>query len=441
MEAIKQILRSLPQQLKSVTKKGFFHILISNTLVNIIAFLSSSLVVKVLSKQEFGVLGFVDNIVGYILLFNAIGMANSVLRYCSMTDDLARKEAILRFCIKMGIVIDLVLVAISLPIILFVPMKDFENARGVLIFASFIPLAHFLFTCFSYYLRSNFLNKEFSKVSVLFTLTTAVTQLLLALKLRVFGSISGKYVAYIAAIALAMWIISRHLSKDTQGKRLKPPTLDLKEKRAMIIFAIGSLAGSSFSLIMPLNEQIVVTNVLGSRILTANYKAASILPQSIQFITSSVMIFIYPYFARNSFNGKWIWKHFKLLTYAMSALMILISIIGVIATPFLIHVMFKDSYKDITGLMRFMWVVFGINAAIRMPAGNILGAIGEIKFNLIVSIASCVVHLGLDLFFISYLGINGAVYALTITYIASGLLNIIYLYKKAKDKEKVIPAL
>ncbi|MDR1564605.1 MAG: polysaccharide biosynthesis C-terminal domain-containing protein [Oscillospiraceae bacterium] len=429
---MKQILQHLPHYIKKITKQGFFHILVGNTLVKFISFFSAVLLPRILSKEEFGNLGFVDNIIGYILLFNAIGLANAVLRFCSTTDDTARKAAILRFCLKLGLAVDVVLAALMLPVVMFVPLSNFESARGVLIFSVFIPIASFMFDALTYYLRANYRNKEFSRISVIFTVVSALTQIVLALRLRVFGAFTGRYLGFIAASFLTFLIIKKHLSKTAEGAPLVPVTLKRAEQKSIIIFSLGAMLSSCFSLIMPLNEQFVVNYILREPILTANYKAASLLPQNLQFITMSIVVFIYPYFARNYLDGKWIWKHFKLVTIGLSAGIAMVALVGALLTPFLIHQIYGDKYNDIIGLMRFMWITFGINSALRMPAGNILAAMGEVKFNLIVAIISCAIHFVLDVLFISAMGMHGAAYALTLAYIISAAISVYFLYRRCK---------
>jgi O-antigen/teichoic acid export membrane protein len=333
---------------------------------------------------------------------------------------------------KLGLAVDVILAALMLPVVIFVPLSNFESARGVLIFAIFIPLASFVFDALTYYLRANYRNKEFSRISVIFTVVSALTQIILALRLRVFGAFTGRYLGFAAASLLTLWIIKKHLGKTAEGAALVPITLKRSEQKSIIIFSLGAMLSSCFSLIMPLNEQFVVNYILREPVLTANYKAASLLPQNLQFITMSIVVFIYPYFARNYLDGQWIWKHFKLVTIGLSAGIAVVALVGAILTPFLIHWIYGDKYNDVIGLMRFMWITFGINSALRMPAGNILAAMGEVKFNLIVAIISCAIHFVLDVLFISTMKMHGAAYALTLAYIISAAISVYFLYRRCK---------
>ena len=52
------------------------------------------------------------------------------------------------------------------------------------------------------------------------------------------------------------------------------------------------------------------------------------------------------------------------------------------------------------------------------------------KFNIILSAVISLLHLALDYYFISNMGIGGAAYALMIAYGVSGLCSVIYIFAK-----------
>lgn len=436
MDKIKAYTKKFQSLFKSMSSKGFFHIMIGNTLVKFISFFSAVFLPKVLQSQgDYGVLSFVDNILSYLLLINAFGLANSVLRFCSLAKEQDEKEKILMFSLRLGLLFDAIICIIFIPIILFIQLP-IDGSKAPLFFAMFIPLFSFTFDALTYYLRANYKNKEFSRISVVFTLVSATMQVLLAWKFNIFGALAGRYIAYAVAIVVAIYFIMK-FSKGVKIESLRDVQIEREQKKEIMKFAISAMIANCFSLIMPLNEQFVISLMLQDEIAVANYRAASLFPQNIQFITNSIIVFIYPYFAKNSYNGKWIWKKYKIITAYLIIGLAAISAVAILATPLIIKIFFSEDYASASGLMKFMWITFSINAGLRMPAGNILAAIGEIKFNLIVSIISSVIHLGLDLFFISTMGINGAAYALTIAYLVSAVISAFFLKWKCNKLEAV----
>lgn len=428
-----KILEKIKQSIKTAAKKGFFDIMIGNTLVKCITFLSAFFVPRILTKAQYGVLTNVDNLTSYFLLINGLGLANVILRYCSLYDDNQKKKAIFKFSLKWSIVIDLILATIMLMIIWFSKLP-IEAARWYLVFGVGIPLVTVVFESILMLFRASFRNREFATLSIIFSICSASLQILLAWQFDVFGAILGRYLAY--AIGITAGIIFLIYKNDSF--KVENVLLSVVEKKEMFKFAISAMIANGLSLIMPLNEQFMVTLLIKNNtvVQTANYKAASLGPSTLQFITLSIIVFAYPYFARNSKNGEWIWSKFKQMTRLLLAFMAIAITILIIFTPQITKAVFSEKYNDAIFLMRFMWITFGINSIFRMPAGNILAAIGEVKFNVINAASSCTLHFVLDYIFISKFGINGAAWALTIVYALSSVASFSYLKFKTKKLGK-----
>ena len=429
------MIKRLISAFKSVTKKGFFHILAGNTLVKFIAFFSAMLIPRLLTKEDFGRLAYVDNIYSYILLINGLGIATAVLRFVSLANSEIEKKAVFNFGMKFGIAVDFIIILLLMPVLYFLPLP-ISGAKQYLYLIMFLPIFAFAFDVLTYYLRANFRNRQFSLLTVCYSLVSALSQILLAWKFNIFGAIFARYFATTLALILGFFFIF----KAHREIRNEVFPLNKEYKHNLIKYSLAALAANAFSLIIPLNEQMVLSQIVKSEVQTANYRAAALGAQNIQFITMSVIVFIYPYFAKHSTDGKWLWKNFKKTTLALFVIIGGLTVIAVILTPFIVSLIFGSKYNDIIGLMSFMWVTFGINAALRMPVGNILAAIGQVKYNLIAAAISCAVHIALDIFLISRFGINGLAFAITTVYLLSGIAGVIYFRifcKKLESSEQV----
>ena len=73
------------KKLTILIRTGFFHIFGSSVINKIIAFMSSIVLVRILTKQEYGVFTYAWNIYSIVLLFNGMGTDSGVLQ-------LARKK-------------------------------------------------------------------------------------------------------------------------------------------------------------------------------------------------------------------------------------------------------------------------------------------------------------------------------------------------------------
>lgn len=429
------MINKLRSGIKRLVEKGFFHIFIGNTLIKCVSLCSAIFLPRILVPESiYGMLTTIDNVIAYLILINGIGLSNSVLRFCSMKDDAKEKTAIFRFCLKFGILANLAILAIYIPLILFSPLfqsTTYGAVKAYLLLSCVIPVFTFVQDIAILYMRANLLNRAYSKVSVTYTIIYAGLQILLAWFFSLKGVFIGRYIALSISVFFCFLILLRHHTLEHESALLPK-----SEKKEIVLYGLGAMVANLFSLIMPQNETLVVNLVLQDLTTTAYYKAASMIPSNLQYIATSVVVFIFPYFAKKTGNGEWIRKNTIRVILGMLALMVPIIVVGYVLSPLVIRIIYGASYTPAIDIMKPMWIAFGINAVLRIPVGNILAALGELRFNLILSTVISIIHLILDYFFISQIGIGGAAYALMVTYAVSGICSIIYVLYKCRYKWK-----
>ena len=64
----------------TLRRRGFFHIIAGSTLAKIAGFVSVFFLPRFLSKADYGLLTYVDNIRNYVMLFMGVGIALAKLR-------------------------------------------------------------------------------------------------------------------------------------------------------------------------------------------------------------------------------------------------------------------------------------------------------------------------------------------------------------------------
>ncbi len=408
--------------------KGFFSIFGSTFLVKFISFSSVLFLPRIIvDTDQYGILSIVDNFNSYLILISGLGLSNSILRFCALREESSEKRAVFEFCLKWGLIINgvfLIIAVVAISIIDF----DIEGLAPYLIFGIGIPTFTYGYDCISLYLRADLKNKEYARLSIIYTACFAGLQILFAIGFKIYGALFGRYIALIAVLVVGVMFIK----KKTSFFDLKPATLTKSEKKELIYFAIGGLAANAFSIIMPMNEQMVVTALLSDETQVAFYKVASIGPTNLQFIANAIVIFIYPYFVKRSEDFKWVKNKMLLTLGGIAAVIVPIMAVMFIFAPQLISIIFGSQYLPATNLMRVMCVTFAINSILRMPVGSILGAMGHVKFNAVNAGVTAGVHFLLDLYFISKYGIAGAAIALTLAYLGAGLVNFIYVFILAR---------
>ena len=75
--------KTIKEKLQSLIAGGFFHIFIGNTLVKMIAFVSSIVIVRLVNKNDYAYLTYADNLYNYAISFAGLGMSSAILKYCA----------------------------------------------------------------------------------------------------------------------------------------------------------------------------------------------------------------------------------------------------------------------------------------------------------------------------------------------------------------------
>ncbi|MBR8699986.1 polysaccharide biosynthesis C-terminal domain-containing protein [Enterococcus casseliflavus] len=162
--------------------------------------------------------------------------------------------------------------------------------------------------------------------------------------------------------------------------------------------------------------------------ITANFKAASLLPSQLLIITNSVILFVFPLLSKkasNKFRFNLILKY----SFLNFIIVMLLGLIGIILTPLIVNFMYGVNYSDAIPLSYMLWIVRIVNTGIRMVPMNMLPAIGKEKFSAYFSVVTCVVHFVLDYYFILSFGIYGIAYASIFVYVISAITYWIVLKK------------
>ena len=97
-----KILKRIVEDIRILNKKGAFHILFGNVINKFIAMFGSILLVRILSKNDFGLLSYVENFFGYLLAFSGFGLANAILRYIVKQKENHSKKTIFDYVIFQG---------------------------------------------------------------------------------------------------------------------------------------------------------------------------------------------------------------------------------------------------------------------------------------------------------------------------------------------------
>ena len=183
-------------------------------------------------------------------------------------------------------------------------------------------------------------------------------------------------------------------------------------------------------MILSLNDVFILGLFCSDPAIVADYKVAYVLPGNISIIANSIAVFISPYFTKNENNISWIKRNFK-KTYLTNALVLAVVVVVLffLAEP-LIKVLFGDEYVNVVNLMRVLLIAAYCNSGLRAITANVLTAMGQVKYNMIISFCGLVLQIFLDIIFVQRFQSMGIAFACCIVFCSMALALLIVFLRK-----------
>lgn len=417
----------LKSYVSKLFKAGFGHVFVSTVINKIIGFMSTLVLVRILTKSEYGIFAYSWNIYSIAVLFSGFGMASATLQLCSeKNSDSDYCKAVYLHGKRFGSKFNLLFIPLFLGIAFFSPLK-IPGAKWLLIYLSLLPEIAFQFDIQTAYIRSRKLIKKYSYISILNAILVLIGSVIGAVIGRELGLVFGRYLAYAVThmVALRLNIIP----KTANGK----VSIASHDKKAMVSIGGISMINSGLSQLLYLIDIFIIGLVISDETIIASYKVATQIPTALSFIPNAVVTFIYPYFAERKDNHNWCLNYYKIVLLGIGSLNFLIALILYIGAEPVINIAFGAKYLDSLISFRILTVAFFFSGSFRTIAGNLLVAQRKLKYNTFVAVISGGLNIILDYVMAKNYGMNGAAIATLIVVLFTSLMNVsylLYVYKK-----------
>lgn len=406
MESFRKFIRDF---FKNNGQYVFFSLLIAK----ICAFLGSLLIIRILPQSEFGLISIVASVFAIFSPFNGFGSTQSLLRFGSISDNKEDKDQLARYLFMKGFVNQLFL---SLGFLL-VSLFYINKYEGIfLIFACFaIRLVGLFFLAhIQSELRINRNNKEFAKVGNVVNIGT----LLLILPGAYFGGLLG----YLLAITLAPFLALFWM------KKIKPESTSILQKyspKEIWDYALHSAETASLSDAL-FSMDILLLGFLLNETAVAQYKVAILIPANITFLALTLMQSDFPVLA-NQYKNKIFLKNYIFNYYKLFVpICLVIFLPGFFWSKEILHWLFGSQYAESSLVFTILLGVFCLNMLFRNLYGNLLSAVGKMKFNTITSVLALLFIIILAWIFVPKYGILGMALATGGTLLFTGFLLMVY---------------
>lgn len=410
-------------------KTGFFDIFGSSVINKIVNFLSSIVLVRILTKTEYGIFTYAWNLYNIVYLFKGLYLDSGYLQLSSeRAGDTGYSDRIRGYAARAGTYFNMVLAIVLIVIGVCTPVKIGE-ASALIIAACFLPALQYLFGVITCDFRSKKKNREFAQISNLNTVLYAVCSIAGAYYFREMGLIIGHYLANIFSILFGRIVLNE--------KKLFLGRLSKAEKKELFYISIASLFSSSLSQILYILDIFVLGIVTADENVLASYKVATQIPTALTFIPAAVITYVYPYFAEHRENGKWCRKKYARLVTVFGGFNFLISFMLYIFAPYLIKLLYGTDYMDAMLIFRILAVNYFLSATFRILSGNLLVTQRDLRFNMITAAVSGAANILSDVILVPKYGSLGAATATVLVVFVSGTMStarLLFLFVKKRKQ-------
>lgn len=423
------MLNILKNNLYKLYKTGFFHIFSASVINKILLFCNGIFIVKVLSKESFGVYSYSQNLLSLFLLFSGLGINNGLLQFASRSNK-EEREDIFRFTLQLGIIINIILTGIVVIYCKFGVFK-IEEGRKILFYMTGFPIFTIIIDSFLIYWRAELRNKEMSILSTINTFSTVIFMIVGGYFYNLQGVILGKYIGFIIVVV----VIIKYTTLEEVNRYLLKTKLTFKLKKEIIKYSLAAQVNNSIISFIHMVDIFFIGLLIGDKDTVASYKAANIIPFGLEFIPHSIMIYIYPYFVKNNKNKEWIRKNYKKVMYILCILNF--GIVGFIFLlgKFMILKIFGQEYMESIKILKVLCIGYFFTGTFRVLGANILFALGKPKFNIYSSVIACVSNIILNYFLIQKYESVGAAYATVIVFIIWSIFVNLFIWREIRSED------
>ena len=398
-------------------KTGFFSIVASGMLNKIIAFLSGIILVRVLSKEDYGAYSYALNIVNYFLLINGLGAPNCVVQFCVEQKNDERAERMYSLASSIGVIWDILLTILIVLVATFVPMPV-QGSNELLMLFAFLPLFMFAVEMQQQRLRSRFQNSEYARATNINSVLVVLLSVLGALFASSVGLTLGRTLAMLVTAIVVYHIYNIKVYCRPIHEPL-PLVID------MLKMSLTACSAAAVSQMLILSGTTLIGLVLSDEAAVATYSTASAIPFALAFLPTMITTYATPYFVQHSHERSWILRIWGLCTIGTIVLCLIVGVTCIALAPWLIPTVFGSQYSDCTPSFVVLMIGFIIGQPFRGVAMAVLGSHRKYGFNLMINIISLLVCVVSTIVLLPYLGIVASAIGYVFSMIAGSLISVI----------------
>lgn len=424
-------------EIRKLKTAGFTHIFGASVINKILLLITNMLVVRIVTKADYGYYSFAYNIISIIVIISDVGTRGARLQYCCETEDKAERKAITAFLLKVGTLSNIVFIIATFLYATFCPLR-IPQAKTALQILSFFYLFQFFYDQACYKYRIDKENKKYALLTNINTVGYFAFSCLGAYWFGISGLAIGRYLSFLIPIAVCFVFIKKERNNN-EDNQLPRCSLSAEKKKTMIKYGLLIMITNCVSSVLHYFDTLLVGIVVADELALADYKVAVTIPNALNFIPVACITFIYPYFVKQKDDPIWLRKNTRRVQLGLAIPSILISVCGAAFAPLIMRLVFGAQYESAAPVFVVLIITYTFTALFRTIYGNILAMMHEVKANFVLSSCECVINIILDVALIKRFGSIGAAYATLLITVLSSILSGLYFnycLRKGRIQEK-----
>ena len=411
-----ELIRFIREFIRNKGLMVFLSILVSRLSmlgINIIA-------ARMITKDEFGLISLVFSVFAIFAPLTGLGSYQGLLRYGVLETSQDAKDNLSRYVFGKGLFNHLIIICIYIAISYIYTLRYGGIQIVILLFA--VRLLGYYFQNFiESYFRIHHDNKMFAWIGMI----TGVGGFLMVLAGTWFWGMLG----YLVALAVMPWLSFLFYRREAFSGIITMPSINLKEFWRYSFH--GGLTYFLSDILFSMDFMLIGFLLDGHAI--AMYKTAIILPMSLAILPQIFMQTDYPKLALKYADKSYLEFYLKNYYKIFIPLGIIILIVGFLLRDRIIPFIFGEQYAG-NGIVFFIILAALVgNMWLRNLYGNLSSAIGKAQWNTYASLAAIVIILGLGVWLIPIMGIEGAAIGMAAAFTFTGLMTMILFHKYLRN--------
>ncbi|MCH1436511.1 MAG: oligosaccharide flippase family protein [Flavobacteriales bacterium] len=403
--------------LKNFMDKEGGYVFASSLFTKICSFLTSLILIRVLSPENFGILSYVLSALAFFIPFSGGGIQYSYLRFAPMLSGDRERNELFKYSIKRGLLLTVLSAVVLLVLVpwLSKPVGD----ASVLFYCALVYLfSFFLIELVKTKYRVAFQNKKYAG----FDAKLSLIVLLLGCGLAyVYGSL-----AYLLVLACVPLFLALPELKFTSKF-----SFDVPENYHSYGLWVG--LGAVASQLMYSLDVFLIGQFIQDSQQVALYRSASIIPLALFFIPNSYITTHYADISKHSVDRNYLLRFSKDYCKVFALISLLLGLLLYLMSDFIVVNFFGADYADAVPLFKVLLIGIVGAFVLRIPFGNLLASVGRSNWNAFVAFAILVLNGILNYYALRAWGIIGAAIVTSGLLWISGLISLILFSRYLKS--------